>query len=169
MSLVSSRISLGLFHLFPAWQNRRSWLVLFINQSDDCGLNNVTFFGKNLAVLGSVFCFIFAWMVNSGNTMLVAETISSVTQQKGFSSETALRESWVRLDSDVIEDVKNGRSKLALPQARAWEVCLPSKNWGNDRTTGQESSSWHASANAGFWGKIRFQGQSKSLVVLKTC
>ena len=74
-------------------------MVLFINQSDDCGLNNVTFFGKNLAVLGSVFCFIFAWMVNSGNTMLVAETISS---------ETALRESWVRLDSDVIEDVKMG-------------------------------------------------------------
>ena len=105
-------------------------MVLFINQSDDCGLNNVTFFRKNLAVLGSVFCFIFAWMVNSGNTMLVAETISS---------ETAL--SWVRLDSDVIEDVKNGRLKLALPQARAWEVCLPSKNWGNDRTTGQESSS----------------------------
>ena len=88
------------------------------------------FFGKNLAVLGSVFCFIFAWMVNSGNTMLVAETISS---------ETAL--SWVRLDSDVIDDVKNGRSKLALPQARAWEGCLPSKNWGNDITTGQESSS----------------------------
>lgn len=72
-------------------------MVLFINQSDDRGLNNVTFFGKNLAVLGSVFCFIFAWMVNSGNTMLVAETISS---------ETAL--SWVRLDSDVIEDVKMG-------------------------------------------------------------
>ena len=90
------------------------------------------FNGKNLAVLGSVFCLIFVWRVNSGNTMLVAETISS---------ETALRESWVRLDSDVIEDVKNGRSKLALPQARAWEVCLPSKNWGNDRTTGQASSS----------------------------
>ena len=55
------------------------------------------FNGKNLAVLGSVFCLIFVWRVNSGNTMLVAETISS---------ETAL--SWVRLDSDVIEDVKMG-------------------------------------------------------------
>ena len=73
------------------------------------------FNGKNLAVLGSVFCLIFVWRVNSGNTMLVAETISSVTQRKGFSSETALRESWVRLDSDVIEDVKNGRSKVELP------------------------------------------------------
>ena len=73
------------------------------------------FNGKNLAVLGSVFCLIFVWRVNSGNTILVAETISSVTQRKGFSYETALRESWVRLDSDVIEDVKNGRSKVELP------------------------------------------------------
>ena len=38
-----------------------------------------------------------------------------MTQREDFSSETALYESWVRLDSDLIEDVKNGRSKVELP------------------------------------------------------
>ena len=87
------------------------------------------FLGK-LGRIGQYILFYLCLDGQLGRPNVFAETISS---------ETAL--SWVRLDSDVIEDVKNGRLKLALPQARAWEVCLPSKNWGNDRTTGQESYS----------------------------
>ena len=86
------------------------------------------FNGKNLALLSGAFCLAFVWKTSSGNTLLVEGTISSVTQQKSVSSEI-LNESWVKLNSDVIVDVKNGRSKVEFPLFELGEKTVSFSRW----------------------------------------